>query len=176
MADPDWTPPTLVGERVVLRPMVAADAEPLWEMVNDPEGRDLTATTATFDRPALRAWCASRADATDRLDLTIVERATGDVAGEAVLNEYDATTRSANFRIALRGPAWYGRGLGGEATRLIVGHGLDGVGLRRVTLGVLARNERARRAYERAGFVEIGRAVEDGVEWIDMAITRDGAG
>ena len=88
----------------------------------------------------------------DRLDLAIVDRATGEYAGEVVLNEHDAAADSANFRIGLRGPAYYGRGLGSEATRLVVDHGLRTMGLRRITLGVLARNPRARRAYEKAGF------------------------
>ena len=43
---------------------------------------------------AMGAWAA----APDRLDLTIVERATGEIAGEAVLNEFDAGAGSANFR------------------------------------------------------------------------------
>ena len=165
-----WSKPTVVGERVVLRPIVASDAEGMWESVNDPEGLDLTATTATITREQTEAWCASRASQDDRLDLAIVEAATGEYAGEVVLNEHDAEADSANFRIGLRGPAYYGRGLGSEATRLVVDHALRTMGLRRLTLGVLARNPRALRAYEKAGFREVGRHTEDGEEWVDMAI------
>ena len=147
-----WSKPTLSGDLVTLRPMVAGDADAMWEATNDPEGNDLTHTTATFVYDDIVTWCATRADQDERLDLAIVENATGEVAGEAVLNEYDAEHDSANFRIGLRGPAWYGRGLGSEATRLIVGHGLDTIGLARITLTVLARNPRAQRAYEKAGF------------------------
>ena len=113
-----------------------------------------------------------RGDQDERLDLTIVENVTGEVAGEAVLNEYDAAHDAANFRIGLRGPAWYGRGLGSEATRLIVDHGLDTIGLARITLSVLARNPRAQRAYEKAGFHVTGAEHEDGEEWVLMAIER----
>lgn len=167
-----WHPPTLVGERVTLRPMVAEDAEAMWEAVNDPEGTDLTATTATFTRDQVAAWCASRAEQDERLDLTIVDDETGTVAGEAVLNDYDAEHESANFRIALRGPAWYGRGLGSEATRLLLDHGLRTVGLERITLVVLARNPRARRVYESSGFRTVDSHVEDGEEWVAMEVAR----
>lgn len=167
-----WRKPTLFGDKVTLRPIEAADAEAMWEAVNDPEGNDLTATTATFTREQVADWCASRADQDHRLDLAIVENATGEYAGEVVLNEFDPATESANFRIALRGPAWYGRGLGSEATRLLVEHGLQRVGLSRITLGVLARNQRARRAYRKAGFHEAGRWIEGGEEWVEMAVRR----
>ena len=57
-----WRKPTITGERVLLRPITAEDAEAMWEAVQDPEGRDLTATTATFTREQVAAWAASRAD------------------------------------------------------------------------------------------------------------------
>jgi RimJ/RimL family protein N-acetyltransferase len=130
---------------------------------------------------ASRRWWASwspcgrftRADEDERLDLAIVENATGEYAGEAVLNEYDAERNSAKFRIALRGPAWYGRGLGTEATRLIVDHGLRTIGLRAVTLSVLAVNPRAIRAYEKVRFRRTGETIEDGKAWVEMEITAD---
>jgi len=167
-----WRTPVIVGERVTLRPITVADAGAMWEEVTDPEGHDLTATTATFTRDQVEAWCAVRESQDDRLDLAIVDRETGEYAGEVVLNEHDAETGSANFRIALRGPAWWGRGLGSEATRLVVDHGLRTVGLERITLGVLARNPRARRVYEKAGFRTTQTYVEDGEDWVEMEVRR----
>jgi len=165
-----WSKPTLVGELVTLRPMTVDDADAVWETVNDPEGNDLTATSATFTYEQIREWCAGRSGADERLDLAIVENATGEYAGEAVLDEYDAAAETANFRISLRGPAWYGRGLGAEATRLIVDHGLHTIGLRSITLSVLARNPRAVRAYEKAGFHGTGETIEDGEASVHMAV------
>lgn len=120
-----WAKPTLVGTLVTLRPYAPGDVDGAWEMVNDPEGNELTVTTADFTYEQIRDWCLSRNDQDRRLDLAIVENATGEYAGEVVLNDDDADQGTANFRIALRGPAWCGRRLGGEATTLIVDHGLD---------------------------------------------------
>ncbi len=165
-----WAKPTLVGELVTLRPFLAEDVDGAWEMLHDPLSNDLTATKASFTRAQIDTWYATRNDEDDRLDLAIEENATGEFVGEAVLNEYDAAHESANFRVVLRGPDWFGRGLGGEATRLIVRHGLDTIGLREITLGVLARNPRARSAYERAGFIATKEYEEDGEVWIEMRI------
>jgi RimJ/RimL family protein N-acetyltransferase len=101
----------------------------------------------------MREWYATRADHDDRLDLAVVDRATGQFAGEVVLNELDRDNESCNFRILLCGDANRGRGLGTEATRLILGHAFESVGLHRVDLEVYDFNPRARRVYGKVGFV-----------------------
>jgi RimJ/RimL family protein N-acetyltransferase len=66
-----------------------------------------------------------------------------------------------------------GRGLGTEATRLIVGYGFDQLGLHRIELEVYAFNPRARRAYEKVGFVAEG-VLRDALwwdgEWVDAVV------
>ena len=51
----------------------------------------------------------------------------------------------------------WGKGYGTEATRLVLDYAFSGLGLHNVMLNVFASNERAIRAYTRAGFREIGR-------------------
>jgi RimJ/RimL family protein N-acetyltransferase len=108
----------------------------------------------------------------DRLDLAVVDKASGVVVGEAVLNEWDPDNQSCNFRILI-GPSGQGRGLGTEATRLIVGYGIEKLGLHRISLGVYAFNPRAQRAYEKAGFTTEGvlrdALLWDG-EWVDEVV------
>lgn len=166
-----WDKPTLTGELVVLRPFVAADVQPAFEMINDPVGGDLTQTTESFSFEQAESWYTTRNSQTGRLDLAIVDRATDEFVGEVVLNEYELDRNCCSFRISLRGPAWYGRGFGTEATALIVEHGLRSIGLDRIELEVLARNPRARRSYEKVGFVETAHVHEDGEDWVHMAIT-----
>ncbi|MFI8324682.1 GNAT family N-acetyltransferase [Streptomyces sp. NPDC085529] len=143
--------PTLTGDLVVLRPVTEDDVPALLPMFEDPEVTRLTGSHARFDEPALRRWYGSRAATDDRLDLAVVERATGRVVGEAVLHEWDPANESCAFRIGFA-PEGIGRGLGTEATRLLLGHAFDALGLYRVWLEVYAFNPRARRAYEKAGF------------------------
>lgn len=174
--------PTLVGELVVLRPIRAEDADGMWEMVNDPEGRRLTGTIAEITRAETDEWCASVAGRPDRIDLAITTHGSDEFLGEIVLNEIDARDANATMRMSLR-PGHRGRGLGGEAIGLVLSHAFaappDGLGLHRVGLDVLAINPRARMLYESHGFVVEGRLREvhrDGDFWVDvevMAILED---
>lgn len=148
--------PTIVGELVRLEPLGLGHFEGLRPMFLDPEGRRLTATTAEHDDDMLRGWLATRQDHDDRADFAIVEPGTARVVGEVVLNELDVDDESCNFRIGLTGPDVYGRGLGTEATSLVLDYAFDTVGLHRVELEVYSFNPRAQRAYEKAGFVREG--------------------
>lgn len=162
--------PVLRGERVLLRPFAAGDAPVIGRIVEEPEIRRLTGSGhLDFSGVDLEAIYAERATARDRLDLAIVDAATGGLVGEAVLNEWDEANRSCNFRILI-GSEGRDRGLGTEATRLIVGHGFTELELHRIHLYVYAFNPRARRVYEKAGFTAEGidrdALLHDGV-WVD---------
>ncbi len=89
-----------------------------------------------------------------------------------VLNEWEEENASCNFRILI-GPGGRDRGLGTEATRLILRHAFDALWLHRVSLEVYAFNPRAQRAYAKAGFVaEGGRrdALRFDDEWVDAIL------
>ena len=163
--------PILTGELVVLRPVRASDADALAAV--HPETLRLTGTQRRFELDELRTWYASRADHDDRLDLAIVERTSDDWIGEVVLNDLDVRNRSCGFRIMLAAPDRFGRGFGTEATKLMLGHAFDTVGLHRVELEVYEFNPRARHVYEKVGFVHEGtkrQALRWDGQWIDAAV------
>lgn len=148
--------PVLTGEKVVLRPFTAADAPRMLAIIRDPEVAHHTGNPRTaLTEERVRAWYASRGGQDDRLDLAVTDRRTGELVGESVLFDWRPADRSCVFRILL-GPGGRDRGLGTETVRLTVGHGFERLGLNRIELGVLAHNRRARRVYERVGFVAEG--------------------
>ncbi|GAA3489386.1 GNAT family protein [Streptomyces cremeus] len=161
--------PTLTGGRTLLRPFTEGDLPAMLAALRDPEVARFTGSPAFTEDEVdrTRAWYLTRAGQTDRLDLAVVERATGTCVGEVVLNEWDPANRSCSFRTLL-GPAGRDRGLGTEACRLIVTYAFDVLGLNRVGLGVYDFNPRARRAYEKVGFVA------EGVEREALWDERDG--
>ncbi|MGC4896417.1 GNAT family N-acetyltransferase [Micromonospora sp. DT31] len=166
--------PTLTGERVVLRPFHDEDLPALATILADPEVARLTGSPPGegFEPTRLRAWYGTRNSQPDRLDLAVVDRATGVCVGEVVLNEWDQVNASCNFRTLL-GPDGRDRGLGTEAVRLVVGYGFERLGLHRVGLEVFAFNPRARRAYEKVGFVAEGtlrQVLRDGDDWVDATV------
>jgi RimJ/RimL family protein N-acetyltransferase len=146
--------PTIEGERVLLRPLVASDAADLLATMDD-EAMRLTGTQRTFTLDELVAWTSTRATVDDRLDLAVVDRSTGDLVGDLAINDWDPINQSCNFRIAL-GPLGRNRGLGSEATRLIVDHVFTNLPIHRLGLDVFAFNPRAAHVYERCGFVVEG--------------------
>ena len=158
------TKPTLVGERVVLRPFTAADIHAMAAVLADPDVNRLTGSVHTTAEAtgrvpvhddATRRWYETRAEQDDRLDLAVVDRSTDRCVGEAVLNHWEPENRSCGFRI-LVGPEGRDRGLGSEATRLMLRHAFTTTDLYRIELSVFAFNPRARHVYERAGFVVEG--------------------
>ncbi|MGW0147122.1 GNAT family N-acetyltransferase [Streptomyces sp. NPDC004822] len=168
--------PVLTGERTVLRPFTEDDAAVMAEIIEDPDVVRFTGEpSAELTVERLRDWYGSRSAQSDRLDLAVTDRATGELVGEVVLFEWDPRARGCTFR-TLIGPRGRGRGLGTEATRLIVGHGFEQLGLHRIQLEAYGHNARALRVYEKAGFVREGVRREadfrDGrwLDWVLMAV------
>lgn len=167
--------PVLNGELVVLRPVRRDDADAMWEMVTDEEGRRLTGTTASFTREEIDEWCATVSGRPDRIDLAITH-GSDEYLGEIVLDGIDEHSARANLRLALR-PGHRGRGLGGDAISLVLSYAFAeapaGLGLHRVSLEVLSINPRARMLYEALGFEPEGRLREthrDGEFWCDSVV------
>jgi RimJ/RimL family protein N-acetyltransferase len=171
--------PTLYGKTITLRPIGPQDAEGMWEAVNDEEGNRLTGTHARFTKEQIAKWCEGLAQKEGRIDLAIVPHTINEYAGEVVLNNIDEDNLSAGFRIALRGPAYFGKGWGSEATQLMLGYGFKSLGLHRIELEVYSFNPRAIHVYEKAGFKSEGIR-RDALLWdgkyydsIVMAILED---
>jgi RimJ/RimL family protein N-acetyltransferase len=171
--------PTITGEHVVLRPYQAEDFPDLLAALADPEVLRLTgsvhdpgATLGPGDTEWYLQQYRSRNLQPDRLDLAVIDKASGRCVGEVVLNDWDEGNNSCNFRTFI-GPSGRGRGLGTEALRLIVGYGFERLGLHRISLEVFTSNPRARHVYEKAGFVAEGvlrQAFRYGGTWIDATV------
>ena len=168
--------PTIAGDLVLLRPPSTEDVVALRAGMADRDVTILTGSThssAATDLPdhdidKLQQIYALWAKDPTRLVWAIVDRAADIVIGEVLLTELDEGNRSCGFRIWIAGA--HGRGLGTEATRLAVRHGLEFCGLNRIQLEVYAFNPRARRVYEKVGFVLEGtmrQALRFDDGWVD---------
>jgi|SRR5271154_2257430 len=86
---------------------------------------------------------------------SVVELATGDLAGDALLWNIDLHNRAAHIGISLL-PAFRGRGLGADITGVLCHYGFAIRGLHRLQVETLADNEAMIKAAVRAGFVREG--------------------
>ena len=166
---------TLTTARLRLEPLGPEHFDGAWAALQDSEARRLTGTHAEFTTGQIRTWLDGLSGRHDRADWAVILREGPDNAqerylGEVVLNDLDPDNGSVGFRIALSPADVLGQGYGTEATRAVVEHAFDDLGLHRVALEVFSFNPRAQRAYEKAGFTVEGRQREalhwDG-EWAD---------
>ena len=146
------------GERTGLRARQEADVPVLHTGLHDD--------VATKSRSDRRPWRPippgsarspyAPADPTDEAAcFSVVELASGDLAGEAVLWAIDAHNRSAHLGIALL-PEFRGRGLGADVTRVLCEYGFAVLGLRRLQVETLADNAAMIAAAVKAGFTVEG--------------------
>jgi RimJ/RimL family protein N-acetyltransferase len=93
----------------------------------------------------------------DRVFFAIYDRATRQPIGWCNVRDIDLFHETAEMGIGIGDPTFRGRGYGTEAVTLLVDYAFTAYGLRNIMLDTTAYNERAIRAYLKAGFKEIGR-------------------
>jgi RimJ/RimL family protein N-acetyltransferase len=159
--------PELVADSLVLSQLDENYFDAYCKLIADPISQHWTVTTETFSDEQLMSWLKSRPGQPDRLDWAIVDKVTGQLLGEIVLNELDASAESMNLRIALLS-ANLGKGIGTQAVKLVVDFGFHVLNLREIRLDVWSENLRAIRVYQKVGFVSQAKIVDDGKEFLVM--------
>jgi RimJ/RimL family protein N-acetyltransferase len=159
----------LQGEKVVLRALERDDLPRLWRFNNDLE----VELAGGGDPPIpqslarLQAEYEQRAAKGGRDDTHFAIEADGVFIGVCDLRDFDLTDRHCELGITIGDSAYWGQGYGRDAVRLLVEYAFRYRNMNRVFLATNGRNERARRAYAAAGFVEEGRLRQH--KWIDGA-------
>jgi aminoglycoside 6'-N-acetyltransferase len=154
----------LHGDRVVLRPLAEGDVTRLVDLGAHPE---VARWWPTITAESLLAQARGEDDAVGYA--IVVE---GELAG--VIQHYEETDeefRHAGIDLWL-GVPFQGRGLGTDAVRTMARHLVRDRGHHRLVIDPAAHNERAIRAYQKAGFRRVGVMRE---YWRDPdGVWRDG--
>jgi RimJ/RimL family protein N-acetyltransferase len=148
----------IVGERIALGPL-RRELIPLYQRwTNDFY---LQRTFGDLPRPVTleerEARQAQQATTTEAYWFTIYEIDGWQPIGRTDLFDVDYRNRTARFGIMVGETTARGKGYGTEATRLMLDYAFAALGLHNVMLDVSEYNLAGRRAYEKAGFREIGR-------------------
>jgi len=91
---------------------------------------------------------------------TVVENSTGRAVGFTGLRDIDHRARTAEYFITIGEADCRGKGYGTEATILTLDYAFTALGLHNILLDVMSASLGGIRAYEKAGFREIGRRRE----------------
>jgi RimJ/RimL family protein N-acetyltransferase len=167
------------GERIYFRPIEFEDEALLRAWINDPRNWATLCRCTPVNAARERDWIDKLYRDTHDVVFGVCIKENDRLIGTTGLHRADPIRRCAEFGIALGDVASQNRGFGTEATALTVRYGFEVLNLNRIALGVLADNARARRAYEKAGFVQEGvlrQAFYRHGRWIDevrYAILRD---
>lgn len=151
----------ITGEKVGLGPH-RRDLLPLYgRWINDFTVRmNLGGRVGPMTAEAEEAWYEGTAKASGSHHFTIYEAATLRPLGTTALHDVDHFHRTAEFGIMIGEKDCWGKGYGTETARLMLEHGFTNLNLHNILLRVFSTNERALRAYTRAGFRECGRRRE----------------
>jgi RimJ/RimL family protein N-acetyltransferase len=141
----------ILGKLVKLRALVAADAVPAAQALQDPE------VVRWLEGWARRPYSAD--DFLEFINRRRVDAVTwaiecvedGEFVGATGLHELDFRNRHCFWGIWIGPSTRWDRGYGSEACRLCMQYAFDELGMEKVYLHVYEGNHRGRRAYEKPG-------------------------
>jgi RimJ/RimL family protein N-acetyltransferase len=148
----------IVGEKVALGPL-RHDLLPLYlRWVNDFSAMQrISGVVRPLTLEQEGEWFERQSVSETSVSFTIYERSSNRPIGTTELHDLDFRNRTAEFGILIGDAAQRGKGYGSETARLMLDYGFTALGLHNIMLQVFAFNLPALRAYEKAGFREIGR-------------------
>ncbi len=159
--------PTLLTERLMLRPFAIADAVEVQRLAGD---RDIASTTLRIPHPypkgEAEAWIASHArdfQEKKNLQLAILLAEGAPLIGAIGLGITEEARRGEiGYWI---GKAYWGKGYGTEAAQEMLRYGFEVLGLNRIVAHHLARNPASGRVLEKLGMQREGYLRQHAQKW-----------
>jgi RimJ/RimL family protein N-acetyltransferase len=150
----------VAGERVALGPLSRELLSSYRAWMNDVvtqgwAGFPIRPEPFTDERMAV--WYERAATDQERMYFTVYESSAWRAIGLCALRDIDLQHRTAEFGLAIGNRADRGKGYGTEAVMLLLDVAFTGLGLNNVQIEVFEFNHAGLRAYQKAGFKEIGR-------------------
>ena len=150
----------IYGQRIRLRHVEREDLPRFVAWLNDPEVRHGLAMYLPLSQVEEEQWFENvlKHERDERpLVIEVKDQDGWTMIGNSGFFNIDWRNRGAELGIVIGDKAYWNKGYGTEATRLLLHHGFPTLNLHRICLRVYEENMRAIRAYEKAGFVHEGR-------------------
>lgn len=146
--------------------------------LNDGEvNKYLETRQATVEN--LREYITKQLNNPNSFFVGIFDKANDIHIGNIKLEPIDWQKKIAVFGIIIGNHGYLGHGIGTQSTQLILNYAFKTMGLNEVELGVISENKRARRAFEKSGFIyrrTIPKAMDHGgvlYDKIVMSVKKD---
>ena len=149
----------IYGKNIRLRGVERSDIQRFYEWLNDPEvtaGLSLYLPMSMTDEEKSFERLAQTPQDEKPLAIEIKDGETWRLIGNSGIFNLEWPNRSAEFGIFIGDRSYWNKGYGTEAVELILKHGFETLNLNRIYLRVYSTNPGAKRAYEKAGFVNEG--------------------
>lgn len=145
----------LEGRLVTLRPLEVSDSKRIVSMINREELKEFLMLVFPITEYLEEEWI--KRNAVSHNSIVFGLECESALVGTAGLTGIDWVNRSAEYGIGIYDPKFWNRGIGTEATSLVLKYAFEYLNLNRVWLRVLEYNRRAIRVYEKCGFIQEGR-------------------
>jgi RimJ/RimL family protein N-acetyltransferase len=153
----------IVGNKIILRGLELSDVDELMKHWNKQEVKQYLLQIAPHSREEEEEWIRStwknRKEGSSYV-FAIVTKAEGLHIGNVEVMIKNQISRRGEVGIVIFNSTYWGQGLGSEALELILDYGFKNLNLYSIELKVFEKNQRARAAYKKVGFVEVGRQRE----------------
>ena len=153
----------IYGERVRLRAAEREDVKKFCVWVNDPDVTRYLSLYLPMSSVDEGNWFEAMTKRDQAEKTLVIEVRDGNgwkMIGNCGVFDIDAVNRLGEIGIMLGEKDEWNKGYGTETMVLLLRHCFDTLNLNRVFLRVYAENVRAKRAYDKAGFVDEGRLRE----------------
>lgn len=166
----------IYGERIRLRAIERTDLPHCQAWLNDPEvieGLAQIIPLSSMDEDHWFEQAMGHEQAARPMAMEVQDGADWRYIGNIGLMNLEWVPRAAELGIFIGDKSVWNKGYGTEAVELLLAHGFRTLNLNRIYLQVFANNLRARRSYEKAGFLLEGtlrQAVYRHGQYIDMLI------
>ncbi len=146
----------ICGSRVRFRALERSDLAECQKWLNDPEvieGLLQIVPLSSDDEENWYQQAMSREREARPLALEVLDGNGWRYVGNIGLMNLEWQARAAELGIFIGDKSIWNKGFGSEAVELLLRHGFETLNLNRIYLHVFANNLRARRSYEKVGFV-----------------------
>ena len=168
-----------MNNNVVLRVMTENDTANVIKWRNSPLVMENFIYRTPLTEEDHLDWYNNHVKSGDVVQFIIVDTETNTDVGSVYLRDIDYFNKKCEYGIFIGEESYLGKGIGSKAAQLVLDYAFEELYLNRVFLRVFAKNIRAIKSYENAGFKYEGTFRDDVIiagvpyDMVFMAILRD---